>query len=138
MQQPVNFGNAQVSGKGRVELLLKSNLTSDEISYEVIGTAKKFSSEEINPDFDISSDTLDFFADKQGIKIEGNAKIKNLPVRAQFSGALAKDETKFLEIDFNVSQQSLEMIPFNLPDIKISGSAPAKLYLKFSESTLDG
>ena len=135
VQQPVNFGNAQVSGKGRVELPLKSNLTSDEISYEVIGTAKKFSSEEINPHFDISSDTLDFFADKQGIKIEGNAKIKNLPVRAQFSGALAKDEAKFLEIDFNVSQQSLEMIPFNMPDIKISGSAPAKLYLKFSEST---
>ena len=31
VQQPVNFGNAQVSGKGRVELPLKSNLTSDEI-----------------------------------------------------------------------------------------------------------
>ena len=26
------------------------------------------------------------------------------------------------------------MLPFNMPDIKISGSAPAKLYLKFSES----
>ena len=134
LQQPVNFGNAQVSGKGRVELLLKSNLTSHEIYYEVNGTAKKFTSETVNPDFDISSGTLDFFADKKGLKIEGNAKIKNLPVRAQFSGALAKDEPKFLEIDFNVSQQALEMLPFNMPDIKISGSSPAKLYLKFLES----
>ncbi len=134
VQQPANFGNAQVSGKGRVELLLKSNLTSEEISYEVIGTAKKFSSGLIHPDFDISSDTLDFFADKQGLKIEGNAKIKNLPVQAQFSGALAKDEAKFLEIDFNVSQQALEMLPFSMPNINISGSAKAKLYLKFLES----
>ena len=42
LQQPVDFGNAQVSGKGRVELPLKSNLTSDEISYEVMELLKSF------------------------------------------------------------------------------------------------
>jgi hypothetical protein len=65
VQQPVNFGDAQVSGTARVEILLKSNLTSDEILYEVNGTAEKFSSNIINSDFDISNGTLDFFADKK-------------------------------------------------------------------------
>ena len=47
----------------------KDNLTSDDISYEVNGTAEKFSSSVINPDFDISSGTLDFFANKKGLEI---------------------------------------------------------------------
>ncbi len=134
VQQPVNFGNAKVSGKGRVEVLLKSNLTSDEITYEVKGTAKKFSSHMINPDFIISNGTLDFFADKKGLEIKGNAKVKNLPIQAKLLGSLAKDEPKFLEIDFRLSEKALEMLPDGFPDIKISGSAPAKLYLKFLES----
>ena len=134
VQQPVNFGNAQISGKGRVEVLLKSNLTSDEITYEVNGTAQKFSSDVINPDFIISNGTLDFFADKEGLEIKGNAKVKNLPIQAELSGSLAKDEAKFLEIDFNLSEKALEMLPVGMPEIKISGSAPAKLYLKFLES----
>ena len=134
VQQPVNFGNAQVSGKGRVEVLLKSKLTPDEITYEVNGTAKKFSSDVINPDFIISNGTLDFFADKKGLEIKGKAEVKNLPIQAKLSGSLAKDEAKFLEIDFNLSEKALEILPDGLPDIKISGSAPAKLYLKFLES----
>ena len=134
LQQPVDFGNAQVSGKGRVEILLKSNLTSDEIFYEVKGTAKKFSSEVINPDFDISNGTLEFFANKKGLEIKGNAKVKNLPVQANFSGSIEKDEAKFLEIDFNLSGQALELLPAGIPDIEISGFAPAKLSLQFLES----
>jgi len=134
VQQPVNFGNAKVSGKGRVEVLLKSNLTSDEITYEVKGTAKEFSSRVINPDFIISNGTLDFFADKKGLEIKGNAKVKDLPIQAKLLGSLAKEEPKFLEIDFSLSEKVLEMLPDGFPEIKISGSAPAKLYLKFLES----
>ena len=134
VEQPVNFGNAQVSGKGSVKLLLKSNLTSDEISYQISGTAKRFSSDVINPKFNISNGTLDFFVDEKGFKIKGDAKVKNLPVEANFSGSIEKEEEKFLEIDFNLSEQALEIMPFDMPDIQISGSAPAKLYLKFLES----
>ena len=134
VQQPVNFGNAQISGKGRVEVLLKSNLTSDEITYEVNGTAKKFSSHVINPDFIISDGTLDFFANKKGLEIKGNAKVKNLLVQVEFSGPIVEDDAKFLEIDFSLSEKALEMLPDDFSDIKISGSAPAKLYLKFLES----
>ena len=134
VQQPVNFGNAQVFGKGRVEVLLKNNLTSNEISYEVNGTAKKFSSSVINPAFNISDGTLDFFADKKGLEIKGNAKVKNLPIQAKLLGSMAKNEAKFLEIDFNLTEQAFEMLPVGMPEIKISGSAPAKLYLKFLES----
>ena len=134
VQQPINFGNAKVSGEGRLELLLKSNLTSDEITYEVKGTAKKFSSHVINPDFIISNGTLDFFANKKGLEIKGNAKVKNLPVQAEFSGSIIKDDAKFLEINFSLSEKALEMLPDGFPDIKISGSAPAKLSLRFLES----
>ena len=131
-QQPVNFGNAQVSGKGRVEVLLKNNLTSDEIFYEVTGRAENFSSNVINQDIEISDGTLDFFADtKKGLEIKGNAKVKNLPVIANFSGALAKGETKNIEISFDLSEQAMELLPAGMPDIKITGSAPAKLSLKF-------
>ena len=134
LQQPINFGNAKVSGKGRVKIPLKSNLTRDEIFYEVYGTAEKFSSSVINPKFEISNGTLDFFADKRILQIMGNAKVKNLPVKANFSGSLAKEGTKFLEIDFNLSEQALEILPIGMPDIKIAGSAPAKLSLKFLEN----
>ena len=134
VQQPVNFGDAQVSGTARLEILLKSNLTSDEILYEVNGTAEKFSSNVINSDFDISNGTLDFFADKKGLKIGGNVKVNNLPVQAQFSGSMAKGEAKFLEIDLNLSEQALELLPVGMPEIKISGSAPAKISLKFRKS----
>jgi hypothetical protein len=131
-QQPVTFGNAQVSGKGRVEVLLKNNLTSDEIFYEVTGRAEKFFSNVINQDIEISDGTLDFFADtKKGLEIKGNAKVKNLPVIANFSGALTKGETKNIEISFDLSEQAMELLPAGIPDIKITGSAPAKLSLKF-------
>ena len=134
VQQPVNFGDAQVSGTARVEILLKSNLTSDEILYEVNGTAEKFSSNLINSEFDISDGTLDFFANKKGLEIEGNVKVNNLPVQAKFSGSMAKGEAKFLEIDLNLSEQALELLPVDMPEIKISGYAPAKIFLKFQES----
>lgn len=131
-QQPVNFGNAQVFGKGRVEVLLKNNLTSDEIFYEVTGKAENFSSNVINQGFEISEGTLDFFADtKKGLEIKGNAKVKNLPVIANFSGALAKGESKNIEISFDLSEQAMELLPTGVPDIKITGSAPAELSLKF-------
>lgn len=135
VQQPLNFGNAQVSGQGRVEVLLKSNLKSDEITYEVNGTAKNFSSEVINPDFIVSNGTLDFFADKNGLEIKGNAKVKNLPIQVKLLGPLAKNEAKFLEIDFNLSEKVLKMLPDGLPDINISGSTPAKLDIKFLENS---
>ena len=138
VEQPVNFGDAQVSGTARVDILLKSNLSSDEILYEVNGTAKNFSSNIINSDFDISNGTLDFFADKKGLKIEGNVKVNNLPVQVNFTGSMAKGEAKFLEIDLKLSEQALEMLPEGMPDIKISGSAPAKISLKFNEGNKIG
>lgn len=134
VQQPVNFGNAQVSGEGRIGLLLKSNLTSNEISYEINGTAERFSSKVINPDFNVSEGSLDFFANKKGFEIKGNGKVENFPIQAQLSGTMKNDETKILKIDFNLSEQALEMLPFSMPGIKVSGSAPAKLYMKFLES----
>ena len=74
---------------------------------------------------------LNFFADKKGLEIKGNAKVKDLPIQAKLLGSLAKEEPKFLEIDFSLSEKVLEMLPDGFPEIKISGSAPAKLYLKF-------
>ena len=47
---------------------------------------------------------------------------------------LYKGEAKFLEIDLNLSEQVLELLPVDVPEIKISGSAPAKIFLKFQES----
>ncbi len=134
VEQPVNFGNAQVFGKGRVELFLKNNLTSDEISYEINGTAERFSSKVINPDFSFSEGRLDFFANKKGFEIKGHGKVENFPIQAQLSGTMENDETKILKIDFNLSEQAFEMLPISMPGIKVSGSAPAKLHLKFLES----
>ena len=45
-----------------------------------------------------------------------------------------KGEAKFLEIDLNLSEQALELLPVDMPEIKISGYAPAKIFLKFQES----
>jgi len=133
IKQPTNFGSADVSGQGIVKLLLKQDLKSDEIFYEVSATAERFSSNLNNPSFQITNGSLDFFANNEVLEIQGDGVVKNLPIRVKFSEAIGKDDSKNLEVDFELSEKALELFPIGLPDLKIIGSAPAKLSLKFLE-----
>ena len=133
IKQPTNLGRAEVSGQGIVNILLKKDLKPDEIFYEVSATAERFSSDLTNPSFQITNGSLDFFANNEFIEIQGDGLVKNLPVRANFLESIGEDDSKNLEVDFELSEKALDLFPIGLPDLKIVGSAPAKLSLKFLE-----
>ena len=133
IKQPTNLGRAEVSGQGIVNILLKKDLKPDEIFYEVSANAERFSSDLTNPSFQITNGSLDFFANNEIIEIQGGGLVENLPVRANFLESIGEDDSKNLEVDFELSEKALDLFPIDLPDLKIVGSAPAKLSLKFLE-----
>ncbi len=131
IKQPTNLGSAAVSGQGIVKILLKKDLKPDEVFYEVSATAERFSSDLTNPNFQITNGSLDFFANNEVLEIQGDGLVSNLPVRALFVESIGEDASKNLEVDFELSEKALDLFPLGLPDLKIDGSAPAELSLKF-------
>jgi len=74
-------GNAELAA--RLDLLLKKDLTPEEVAFDVAGTLSAVRSETLVAGRVLSADTLDIAADNTGIEIAGQARLGRVP----FSGA---------------------------------------------------
>jgi len=134
--QPVTLAEGRAELEGRLEFLLKPELKTEDVVFDVAGTLRNLHSETIVEGRVLSADTLEVKASGEEVRITGDARLGQVPISGVWHSALGKANAtggSRLEGSVELSEQFVEEFGIGLPPGSISGRGTGEITVNLTK-----
>ncbi|MFO7771489.1 MAG: DUF3971 domain-containing protein, partial [Roseovarius gahaiensis] len=129
--QPVTLADGRADLAGRLDFLLKPNLTPDEVAFDVGGTLRDLRSETLVQGRVLAAPEMTVRADNAAIRVEGAGRIGRVPFDARWQSPLGPDDDgqggSTVTGSIEVSDRFLDEFMIGLPPGSLSGAGRAQI-----------
>ncbi|QYX56349.1 hypothetical protein K1T73_15020 [Roseovarius sp. SCSIO 43702] len=127
--QPVTLAEGRATLEGRLDFLLKPQLQTEEIVFDVKGRLRDLRSETLVEGRTLTAETLDLRADGEGLRVEGAARLGQVPFEGEFATPLTKQAEGGSRVTGTVilSQGFVDEFGIGLPPGSITGQAEGEI-----------
>lgn len=129
--QPVTLADGRADLAGRLDFLLKPNLTPDEVAFDVDGTLRDLRSETLVQGRVLAAPEMTVRADNAAIRVEGAGRIGRVPFDARWQSPLGPDDDgqggSTVTGSIEVSDRFLDEFMIGLPPGSLSGAGRAQI-----------
>lgn len=128
-EQPVNLGEGKARLLASITLPLKPRVTFPEITYDVTGTIRDFSSTVLVPGRVLKAPLVEVKVDTEGLQLAGKGTLGKLPLDITYLQGFGPEQKGRARINGTVmlSDTALQDLGVALPAGSIKGEAPAAI-----------
>ncbi len=132
------LATGQVTGSGKLKLLLIKGIKPEEITFQATGTVTDVRSTRLVKNRILTADQLAVVATDKLIEIEGAVKLDGIDTQTKWRMPLGKKTNKQSEIisEVTLNADNLRQLGVNFEDGAISGAAPAALNIILKHKVL--
>jgi len=126
---PVTLADGRAQLTGRLDFLLKKELSPDEVAFSVNGRLSDVRSETLVPGRVLAASELELLGDNAGIGVSGAGRVGRVPVEGQWRTALGEqsDGTGRVTGWIELSERFADEFRIGLPPGSLSGAGRAEI-----------